>query len=288
VISTTAVSLTLAISGSILLAGSWLAENQSSRNRLRRMALQPGALGEETHKLVTEDSKLWNSRELKKGLLVLALTFSLLFTALYSYVTGIKSLALIAFAAIYISLTFYLLQKRYLTEKSDREVLRYTPLIIESLCMLVESGYAILPAIDRIVNDFKPSNKATDAFRQIYSLSSSGHTFEEAIKHVSEDCEHQVLKHALLHILSSQESGGELLPSLKGLADHSQQEWKVRNEIKIKKLENAVVFPVFISVIGLMLMVAAVPLIPLLEMEQSFSPGSIGAANSNTVTNEIH
>ncbi len=281
------VSIVIATAGFALLAVPSFFEKRIHRQRLRRMTMQDEILEDNENPWSPQVEASFDYLELINISAIFFGLLGLLFISLSPLFTDIKSVMGFGFLALYITLAIYLVHRKYEARKKEQEVLRYTPLVIESLCMLVESGQSILPAMDRIVKDFKPGNEVTKAFEKVYSLSSSGHTFSESINIVSVKCEHTVLKHTLLHLLSSQESGGELLPALKALADHSQQDWKVKNEIKIKQLENKVVFPVFVSVIGLMLMVAAVPLIPLFELESNFKPGSITRPEKPGETNEV-
>ncbi len=281
------ISLILGTAGFALIAVPSFFESQTHRQRLRRMTMQDEALENNENPWSPQVESSFDYVELAYIAAIFIGLLGLLFISLSSLFTDIKSVMGFGFLALYITLAICLIQKKSEAKRKEQEVLRYTPLVIEALCMLVESGQSILPAMDRIVKDFRPGNEVTNAFEKVYSLSSSGHTFSESINLVSAKCEHTVLKHTLLHLLSSQESGGELLPALKALADHAQQDWKVKNEIKIKQLENKVVFPVFVSVIGLMFMVAAVPLIPLFEIEDSFKPGSIASPEKPGETNEI-
>ena len=46
-------------------------------------------------------------------------------------------------------------------------------------------------------------------------------------------------------------------------------------ENRVRRLENLVVFPVFVSVIGLMCLTAAVPLVPVLKLKESLQRHSV-------------
>ena len=168
-----------------------------------------------------------------------------------------------------VMINFYLL--KYRAAKFRREVLFQLPLALESLILLVESGISIIPAIDALVRSTTRStagSPVTTAFQLLYRLSASGIAFEDASKLVATSLHDRTLRHVFLHLDVSQTAGGELIPSLRSLSDFVHAEWRLSVETRIRRLENLVVFPVFISVLGLMLVSAAVPLIPLFEMNK--------------------
>ena len=94
----------------------------------------------------------------------------------------------------------------------------------------------------------------------------------------------KVLRHVLMHMDIANSEGGELIPSLRALSDHAHSEWKLSVEARVKRLENIVVFPVFFSVIGLMLLVIAVPVIPLLNIKDSLKSNSISATSGSATS----
>ena len=171
--------------------------------------------------------------------------------------------------SFYLALFLVTLFKKYLEDKAQREVLLKTPLMLESLILLVESGLGIIPAIQQLVTQQSSLQKNRDIsflhLEEVYRLSSAGFTFSEAVKQVSENTKFSVLRHCLIHLDCSQTEGGKLIPSLINLANYSHSEWKLNSESKVRRLENLVVFPVFTAVIGLMLLVSAAPLVPLFE-----------------------
>jgi type II secretory pathway component PulF len=94
-----------------------------------------------------------------------------------------------------------------------------------------------------------------------------GIPFEEALQVAADDCPYASLRHFFLHLDIGVNVGGKIGNSLRSLANHSHNEWKLSVEARVRKLENLVVFPVFGSVIGLVLLTAAVPLISLLDLK---------------------
>lgn len=156
---------------------------------------------------------------------------------------------------------------RFCAREQQRRVLYGTPLFLESLILLVESGLGILPSLKEIVSQRGSSNDPIRrVFQEVYELSAAGATFGEALRMVSEATPHRVLRHVLLHLDISGSEGGELVPALRSLGDHAHSEWKHSIETRVKRLENTSVFPVFVSVLGLLCLVAAVPLVPLFEV----------------------
>ena len=149
----------------------------------------------------------------------------------------------------------------------ERQILFQLPLVMESLILLVESGLGILPAIEKIAKTNKEDhNSVSKALAEVYRLSSGGLSLNNALEKVAARSEVRILKHILLHLDISGNEGGELIPSLQSLSEHAYTEWKVSVERRIKRLESMVVFPVFVSVLGLMLLSAAAPLAPLIDL----------------------
>jgi len=153
----------------------------------------------------------------------------------------------------------------------ERAILRELPLTLESLILLVESGLGILPAIHKLIESRGEETKP-DSVRHylalVHSLSSKGMPFLNALEAVAEECPPPAIRHLLLHLDIGANVGGQIGASLRSLAQHSHLEWRLSVEARVRRLENFVVFPVFGSVIGLVLLTAAVPLIPLLELQE--------------------
>lgn len=158
----------------------------------------------------------------------------------------------------------------FLESKLEQAVLAELPLLLESLILLVESGLGILPAIHRLLEvDGKETKLKTTRYYlgMVHELSLRGFPFSQALEQVAEHCPFPALRHFFLHLDIGVNVGGKLGNSLRSLAQHAHQEWKLSVEARVRRLENLVVFPVFGSVIGLILLTAAVPLIPLLELK---------------------
>ena len=174
-------------------------------------------------------------------------------------------------AGTYISLLIWLSYLRYRTSDFVRQVTFQIPILLESIILLVESGFGILPSIERAASvSSKQSHAVKRLFYIVYQLSAHGLPFTQALESVADAVDIKILRHVLMHLDISNSDGGELIPSLRSLSDHAHSEWKHSVEKRVKKLENLVVFPVFASVLGLMLLIASVPLVPLLNLKDSF------------------
>jgi Flp pilus assembly protein TadB len=159
-----------------------------------------------------------------------------------------------------------------------REVAFLMPLTLESLILLVESGLGILPAIQRLVagsTQTKVHNTVIRYLRLVYELAAHGTPLGTALAHVADATELRVLRHVLLHLDISGTEGGELVPALRNLSNHAHTDWRLSVENRVRRLENLVVFPVFVSVIGLMCLTAAVPLVPVLKLKESLQRQSV-------------
>lgn len=169
----------------------------------------------------------------------------------------------------YLGFFFWLALVRYRTKNVTRRLLLELPMLLESLILLVDSGLGLLPALNQLVLQ---KNKETSLslprylFGAVHELSGRGMPFSYALKFVSERCAYRSLRHVFLHLDIAGNEGGALVPSLRNLASFAHNEWKHSVEIRVKRLENLVVFPVFGAVIGLILLTAAVPIVPLIEL----------------------
>lgn len=188
-------------------------------------------------------------------------------------------LSVVVFTSIgaYFGITAWFLFLQLRGRDYRRELMYQLPLSLEALILLVESGLGILPAIAQYVlakNQMGTErNPVTRILKLVYDLSSHGVPFGTALELVSDAGDLKVLRHVLLHLDISGNEGGELIPSLRSLSDHSHLEWKLSVEQRVKRLENLVVFPVFTSVIGLMLLTAAVPMVPVLKFRETLETG---------------
>lgn len=189
------------------------------------------------------------------------------------------TLAVVIFTSIgaYLGITAWFLFLQLRGRDYRRELMYQLPLSLEALILLVESGLGILPAIAQYISakdqTGREKNPVTRILKLVYDLSSHGVPFGTALELVSDAGDLKVLRHVLLHLDISGNEGGELIPSLRSLSDHSHLEWKLSVEQRVKRLENLVVFPVFTSVIGLMLLTAAVPMVPVLKFRETLETG---------------
>ncbi len=186
------------------------------------------------------------------------------------------------FVGLYISALFSVLKLRRMKMEFQRAILFGLPLTLESLILLVESGLGILPAIEKLIVSANEANKkdpVTLILGLLYRLTYNGIPFTEASKMVADLIDNPALRHVLLHLDLSGSEGGSIKSSLRSLSNYSHNEWKVSVEVRVKRLENLVVFPVFTSVIGLMILIAAVPLVSVKEFTEKMDSSSNSLKN---------
>lgn len=150
----------------------------------------------------------------------------------------------------------------------ERELLFYLPLTLEQLLLLTHAGLGVVSAVRELV-DAESDNPIIPFLTAVYQRAERGETFESALADVAEHCPFHTLKHFFLHLETSIALGAELAHSLTQLSEHIHREWQVSLEGMVRRLESAVVFPVFFAVIGLLVLVAAVPIVPLLELSNN-------------------
>jgi pilus assembly protein TadC len=219
-----------------------------------------------------------------RNLILLSFSVLSLFLVLLNGGTLVKAI-LFFISFLYASSMGYFIWLKYKINKVEREVYYDTPLFLEELVLLVESGLALFSALQQIcINDKSKSKKSlvrrymSDAYR----MASSGLPVSEAFEFTARNCQFKPIKNVLLHLDVSSSVGGELVHALQALASQVHQEWKMSVETRVKKLENLVVFPVFAGVMGMMLLTAAVPLVPILDFMNSIKKVS----DNTNVTNE--
>lgn len=169
-----------------------------------------------------------------------------------------------------LGLSAWLIYLKYCTQDFEREILFRTPLFLESLVLVVESGVGILPALQTVLSHRTISSEMDPVrriFSLVYRLAESGLPFDQALELLATNLRVRVLQHVLLHLDISANAGGELIPSLRSLSDQTHREWRLSVEQRVRQLESLVVFPVFISVMGLILVTASVPIVPLLNLK---------------------
>ncbi len=167
-----------------------------------------------------------------------------------------------ALVGLYMGVVAWVVYLQRKIKEQERQVLFFTPLCLETLILLVESGLGILPALGNLVEKKEQgsfSNPPKRILKVVYDLSSNGISFGRALEMVSERVDYRVLKHVLLHLDISGNEGGELVPALRSLSDHALSQWKMTTETRVRLLENYSIFPVFGAIMGLLLLTAAVP-----------------------------
>ena len=200
--------------------------------------------------------------------------------------SGIESrpkFILILVISAYCGYAAYLMFLRWREREVKRQILFGLPIFLESMILIVESGIGLLPALSRVVKTRTGrSGYVHEIFGIVYQLSSSGVPFGRALEMVSEKLSNRTLQHVLLHLELSGVEGGELVPSLRSLSEHVHKEWQLSVEERVKRLENLVVFPVFLCVIGLVLLTAAVPLVSVIGLREKLqaAKGGVGAISS--------
>ncbi len=180
------------------------------------------------------------------------------------------ALLLCIVSGLWFGLSAWLFYLKYRTQNFERELLFRTPLFLESLVLVVESGVGILPALRIVLSHRTPASEIDPVrriFLLVYRLAENGLPFDQALELLARNLRVRVLQHVLLHLDISANAGGELIPSLRSLSDQTHREWRLSVEQRVRRLESLVVFPVFISVMGLVLVTAAVPIVPLLNLK---------------------
>lgn len=192
--------------------------------------------------------------------LIIVLLITLSYNQTLTMIIAYQVITLLALATLFHT---YLSIKIIYTE---RDILFETPILLEAIIQLVESGIGLLPAIDEVVNiESKKQNTVRRILKYIYEQSANNMTLSQALTNSADSIDNKTLKHILLHLDISGNEGGALAPSLKSLSDHSYLSWKLSVETRVKKLENLVIFPVFLAVIGLLTLTAAAPLKPVID-----------------------
>lgn len=202
------------------------------------------------------------------------LLFCCLFAALILTKASFAVLCLVLVVVLYSALCALLLYLRSRKNWFERQILYYLPLTLEQLLLLVQAGVGIIPAIHQLLLH-REENPVLHFLGSIYYKAERGMLFESAIAEVAEQCPYPALRHFLLHLETAVSQGAELSSVLRNLSDHAHAEWQVTLEGAVRKLESAVVFPVFIAVFGLMMLVAAVPLVPIMELSRTMKPSTV-------------
>jgi len=192
--------------------------------------------------------------------------------------SSLATIILVALAGITLGNLTWFLYLSILNRLEEQRALLELPIILESLILLVESGLGLLPALEKIVahGETIPSTSRY-LFRLAHEMSMRGVPISEALQRVSTKSPFRSLKHVFLHLEIAATDGGALVPALRGLAHYAHTEWKLSVETRVRRLENLVVFPVFGAVIGLVLLAAAVPILPLLELGERLDSETYGA-----------
>ncbi len=218
---------------------------------------------------------------------LIIILFSILGFLLFSFKTSI----IIIVIGIYFCFAIYLLFLKLKARSEERDCLFQLTIFLESLVLLVESGLGVLPALEKIVkSQIESGNKGLLSyfFKLIYNLTENGIPFSKSLAIISQACPNPTLKHIFMHLDISNSEGGELIPSLRNLSDYAHNEWKISVEHRVRRLENLVVFPVFLAVIGLMILSSAVPIVPLLKLKDSLNQKQQVFSSELTLGNEVN
>ncbi|MDD2942777.1 MAG: type II secretion system F family protein [bacterium] len=186
--------------------------------------------------------------------------------ALSQWQFSLRTVLTVTVLAMYSLLLVKTVCLRLQQTKRERLVDYYTPLSLEALAMLMRSGLSLVPAMREVSRSLTETNPLSQLFAKINSHAAAGIEFSQALKLVNENVKEPVLIHMLTCLRNNAERGGEMLPALEQLVEHTHKQWLARVSARVRKLEAQVVLPVFCAVIGLMLLIVAVPAVPVLEM----------------------
>lgn len=221
-----------------------------------------------------------------KKMLILGSAFLSLCVSIFLQKTIVFMLITVG-VAVYGAYFLFALFLRIRKTEMERAAYFDTPLILEEIILMIESGVALFPAMEKVcaAKDGAFANSIVRKYLQlVYRLTSGGIPMTEAFAHVSALCPFQPVRSMLVHFDVSSSIGGELLHSLQALATQVHNEWKLSVETRVKKLENMVVFPVFTAVIGMMILTAAVPMVPILNFMDSIKKNPQQRADHNFAT----
>ena len=157
----------------------------------------------------------------------------------------------------------------------QRNLIYSIPIALENLILLVEAGLGLIPAIGAMIEN-GTSLAVNHYFRSIFDACHSGIPVVDSFKSVAHASNSPALRAMCIHLELAATDGTELGPALRSLRAHFAREWKLSVEERIKRLENLVIFPVFLSVIGMMLLLAAVPLVPVFELRETLRQSAQG------------
>lgn len=205
---------------------------------------------------------------------VMSLSTSLILAAQAS---SISKAVIASAAAGFVGIAATCIYVRFRMQSAQQKVAFEVPLLLEKLILLVESGFDILAAVEKLVSQISAEDPSpTLHFLDLaYRLAGAGMPFGQSLELVANRCGHPVITHVFLHLDITGNNGGELVPALRSLSSHTHREWKLGVESRVKRLETLVVFPVFLSVIGLILLVAAVPLVPILQLRDQIHENKV-------------
>lgn len=202
-----------------------------------------------------------------RNLIFFSSEFCLLILALILGKSALRAVVLFVIGT-YVILLINVVWLKFRRSQVEREVYYETPLFLEELVLLISSGLALFPALQSLSQEI-PNCSSLGVVRRylnrVYMLASHGLPVSEAFEQVARACPFPPIQNVLLHLEVSSSVGGELIFALQSLASQVHTEWKLAVETRVKKLENLVVFPVFAAVIGMMLLTAAVPLVPIMD-----------------------
>ncbi len=226
----------------------------------------------------------------KRNFIFIAIFFVTLELLLIKELSLAISIGVIVFV-IYTLLLGYSLLIKFLKNNSEREIYYDTPLFLEELVLLIESGLALFPALQEICDKKKQGKSKNSLVRQymasVYALTLAGLPMSDAFAKIARQTPFTPIKNLLLHLDVSSSVGGELIFALQSLAEQVHKEWKLEVETRVRKLENLVVFPVFAAVMGMMLMTAAVPLVPIMEFMNGIGSKSASSFKPEALTTLI-
>jgi hypothetical protein len=207
----------------------------------------------------------------ERGTLALAVTLPLL-PGVWGIAgdSALRPKLFLGFISILLSLLSGALCLRFWTALRARQVLFSLPLTLEALLLLFHAGLDVLPAITELAR----CTPGAEIFRRVEKFLRQGNTFSHALKLAAEEAHHPLERHVFYHLDTAVREGASMGTALRALADHAHSTWNHSVQMRVRRLENLVVFPVFFGVLGLLCLTAAVPLAPLLELRTKLHHGS--------------
>ena len=198
----------------------------------------------------------------------------LFFSLIFSFIFWALMFGLMERAVFLVSLSLgfslflfaLLLVRKKVIANYHRKLLFELSFFLENLLLLCSAGLGLSAAVQRVTHE-EAKGSLTPFFIEFLRRLENGDSSQEATSALAEVAPIAAIRHVFVQLDLGTGVGAPVTDVLSALNEYSAEEWRLCVESSIRRIEVAVVFPVFAAVFGFLLLVASGPIVSIANLD---------------------